>query len=243
MRVVVQDVGHRLERLGGGEGPGLSAPPAAVFLQEEHRVVSFGGGRAEGRLEILRIHEELPRGFLARVWQVEGPGDVPVEFAPVGAAGELPALVGQGVRLDDVAFLVGFLARGHREKELPFRIPQLLLHEGFQGGCLFAVAGGFVGIACHLGDFGEGVQVGPHVGIERGAEGVVAAVDVFGLAAVDVELHAVGVSGLPEHAHLIDPLPPPPGLVVFLEVGKKVDEEGLIRMDVIDGDGAVGEPR
>ena len=242
MRVVVQDVGHRLEGLGGGEGPRLSAPPAATFLQEEHRVVSFGGGRPEGRLEILGVHEELPRGLLAWVRQVEGPGDVTVELAPVGAAGELPALVGQGVRFDDVTFLVDFLARGHREKELPLRIPQLLLHEGLQGGCLFTVAGGFVGITCHLGDFGEGVQVGPHVGIERGAEGAVAAEDVFGLAAVDVELHAVVVSGLPEHAHVIDPLPPPPGLVVFLEVGKKVDEEGLIRVYVVDGDRAVGEP-
>ena len=243
MGVVVQDVGHRFECLGGGEGPGLSAPPAATFLQEEHRVVSFGGGRAEGRLEILRIHEELPRGLLARVGQVEGPGDVAVELPTVFAAGELAALVGQGVRFDDVAFLVGFLARGHREKELPFRIPQLLLHEGLQGGCPFAVAGGFVGIPRHLGDFGEGVQVGPHVGIEGRAEGAVAAEDVFGLAAVDIVLHAVVVSGLPEHAHLIDPLPPPPGLVVFLEVGQQVDEEGLIRVDVIDSDRAVGEPR
>ena len=54
--VVVQDVGHCLERLGGGEGPGLAAPPTAAGLQEEHRVVALSGGRAKGSLEILRVH-------------------------------------------------------------------------------------------------------------------------------------------------------------------------------------------
>ena len=63
------------------------------------------------------------------------------------------------------------------------------------------------------------------------------------MATVDIELHSVVVAALPEHAHLIDPLPRAPGFVVFLEIGKQVDEEGFVGMNVIDGDRAIGEPR
>ena len=63
------------------------------------------------------------------------------------------------------------------------------------------------------------------------------------MATVDIELHSVVVAALPEHAHLIDPVPRAPSFVVFLEIGKQVDEEGFVGMNVIDGDRAIGEPR
>ena len=84
----------------------------------------------------------------------------------VGTAGEFSALVGQGVRLDHVAFLVGFLTRGHGEKELPLRIPQLLLDDALESRRALAVAFGFGCVPRELGNLLEGFGVGPHVRVE-----------------------------------------------------------------------------
>ena len=86
-----------------------------------------------------------------------------MKLPAMGATGELSALVGQSVRSDQVSFLIDFLARGHGEKELPLRIPQLFLDNAFKSCRTFPVTFSFDRVARELGNLLKGLRVGPHV--------------------------------------------------------------------------------
>ena len=55
-RAELKNVGKGPECLRRGVGPALAAPPAAVGLKNEERVVALDRGGAEGSLEELRIN-------------------------------------------------------------------------------------------------------------------------------------------------------------------------------------------
>src|SRR5262249_42081535 len=65
---------------------------------------------------------------------------------------------------------------------------------------------------------------------------------VLGLPAVDVDLHAVVVARLPEHADVAYKVPLLPAGVVLNEVRKQVLREALVGVYEMDGPHGVGEP-
>ena len=56
----LENVGQRLEGLRRGVRPALAAPPAAVGLKDEERIVPLDRRGAEGSLEELRVAEVFP---------------------------------------------------------------------------------------------------------------------------------------------------------------------------------------
>ena len=119
-------------------------------------------------------------------------------FTAVGATRVFPGLVGQGVLFDDVSIGIGFITHRHREEELTLWIPEELLDICLQrcGFSLIGLRG--CGIAVSFGCLDDGEGIGVHIGVEPGAIAICTAEDVLGLAAVDVEFHAIIVAILPE---------------------------------------------
>ena len=241
--IVLQNVGHGFERLGRGKGPRLSAPPTTSRLQQEHRVVAFGRGRSVGSKEIVGIHQEFPSSFIPRVWQVERPRDIAMQLSAMRTTRMFAALIRQRVCLDDIAFFVLLIARGHRKEKLTLRVPKLRLNLILEAGSLPAILGGLVFFASEFSDSSERVGIGPHVGVERRAIGTIATQDVSGLSTVDVEFHAIIVTRLPKHLLLWHPVSPLPPFGVFDQVGQKIDNKRFIRVHLMRCPGGVGHPR
>src|SRR5947209_2445795 len=58
--VVVQQVGHCVERLRRRVWPRVATPPAAARRDIELWIVTFDGGRTVAREEVRRVHQESP---------------------------------------------------------------------------------------------------------------------------------------------------------------------------------------
>src|SRR5262245_41594014 len=93
---------------------------------------------------------------------------------------------------------------GHGEEERAPGIPQSLLEALLDARRLRPKLRRRPFVALRLGDAGDGQRVGPEVAVERRPVARRAAHGVLGLSAVDVDLHAVVVPGLPEEADLGD---------------------------------------
>src|SRR5262249_48013907 len=155
---------------------------------------------------------------LPAVRQAELPGDVADQLPSVLTPRESAALVrqGQGLQLEAVRLLIPIR---QVKEEPPLRVPELLLQVLLEARCPGAEAAGQRVVSTQRGDAGDGQGGGIEVTVERGPIAGGAADDVLCLPAVDVQLHAVVVTGLPEEANLPDELPLLPALVVFHQVG------------------------
>jgi len=180
--------------------------------------------------------------FVSRVGEPEAPRHVAGFLAAVLVAGELSALVNEGVFHHLVAVLVFLVVAEHGEEELALRIPEFFLHLLLQLGGGAGVVDRPVDVAGEFGNLGEGPRVGPHVAVEAGAIARGAREDVLGLAAGNLELHPVVVAHLPEHSRLGNPRLARPGLEVLLQVGPEVGEESLVRVHEVGGPGRVRHP-
>src|SRR3954470_11770303 len=89
--IILQDVCQGLERLGGGVGPRLPAPPAAGLLQQEHRIVALHRERSEISVKVIAVHQEFPGCHIAWVRKIELPRNETDLFPAMRAARELPA--------------------------------------------------------------------------------------------------------------------------------------------------------
>ena len=196
--VVMQKICHGFECLGGGVRPGLPTPPATACLEDKLWVVALDRHRPVGCEEVVGVHQELPRGLEASIYHPELPWNVAMFFTAVGATRVFPGLVGQGVLFDDVAIGIGFVAHRHREEELTLWIPEELLDICLQGFGFGLIGLRGCGIAVSLSCLDDGKGIGVHVGVEPGAIAIGTAEDVLGLAAIDVEFHAIIVAILPE---------------------------------------------
>ena len=207
------------------------------------RVVPFDGGGAERGLEVFGIDQILPGGFVAFavVGQAELPRDIADQFAAVRVAGEFTALIGERERFDRVAIAL-FVVLGHGKKELPFFIPQSGLQAPLQTVGRGTEFFGRRAIAGQLRDPRDGHRVGPHVAVERRAVTGAAAQNVRSLAAGDIELHAVVVADLPEHAHLGYELPLFPGGEVPHQIGQQVPGELGVVLHQMHRPDRVGQP-
>ena len=239
----LQQVGEPLQRLRGGIGPRLPAPPAARLLQQEQRIAPLHRRGTEIGPEGVAVGQPGPGGVEAPpvVGKFKLPRHIANQFATMGAAGELSRLIGEGARPQLVPVPL-FIVPQHGKEELPLRIPQQRLQAVFQPLGLFPVDLGQRGLAGQLSDAGNGPGVGPHVGVERRAERRGPAENVAGLPTVDVELHPVIVAGLPEQSDFGDEVAALPPLVVAHQVGKQVDQERVVGMHQVHRPRAVGEP-
>ena len=253
----LQHGGEGLERLRGRIRPTLAAPPAAMLLQQEHRVVALQRRGAEVGEEEVRIHEELPGPFvaLAARGHVELPRDVADQLAAGVAAGEAARLVDLRVGLHGMAVGGLVIAEGNEEESTPV-VPEHLLHPIAEPVSLGAMLRGAGGIAGELVDVGEAVEVGPLIGVEARAVARSAPQDVFRLAAGDVELHAVVMADLPEELLRRHIVRLPPAFGVGFEPRDQIGREHVPRrtasgriepwgrgMHQMHGPDAVREPR
>ena len=107
--------------------------------------------------------------------------------------------------VDSVTFSVFLIVPEHREKEFAPGVPELLLHGVLQGSGLLLIAGGSVMVTEEVGHPCESLEVSPHVAVETGAVTWSPRENIFRLTAGDIELHAVVMADLPEHAGLLHP--------------------------------------
>ena len=140
----------------------------------------------------------------------------------VGAARVFARLVGQGVLFDDVAIGIGFVAHRHREEEFALWIPEQLLDICLEGCRFRTVRLRGCGVTGSLGCPDDGEGIGVHIGIETRTVAICTAEDVLGLAAIDVELHAIIVAILPKQPDFGDELSLFPAFVVLFEFGEEV---------------------
>ena len=239
----LEDVGEGLERLRRGEGPALAAPPAAVGLEDEHRIMPLDRGRPKGSLEELRIDQIFPSLFitLAPRWHVELPGDVADQLAAVGAAGEAACIVDPASGFDGNAVKRFVVAEGGNEETAPL-VPQRrfhLLSQRLRGG---PVGGGLGGLPEQILHSRKRLEIGPLVGDEARPIARRATEDVGRLPATDVELHPVVVPHLPIKPGRGDEVAVVPALRVCLETGKDVAREDGRRCGGRVAGGAEVEP-
>ena len=128
---------------------------------------------------------------------------------------EPPRLIGQRVLLHHHPFRIHLRTSGHRKKEFTLGIPELLLNAVLESASFLPEDLTGFQITRQRGDLRNCHLISPHVCIERGSERLLATHDVLGLAAVDVELHPVVMTTLPEHFHLRNPATRHPPIVIF----------------------------
>ena len=225
-RAVLKNVGEGLEGLRRGVGPALAAPPAAVGLENEERVMPLDGRGAEGSLEELRVAEVFPGLFktLAARRHVKLPGDVADQLAAVGAAGEAACIVDPASGFNGNAVKRFVVAEGGNEETAPL-VPQRrfhLLSQRLRGG---PVGGGLGGLPEQILHSRKRLEIGPLVGDEARPIARRATEDVGRLPATDVELHPVVVPHLPIKPGRGDEVAVVPALRVCLETGKDVARE------------------
>ena len=244
LRVIDQQVGHGLQGLGGGIGPGLAAPPAAPFLQQVHGVFALDSGGSIGGEEAVGVHQLGPclLEALVAIWQAELPGDKADELAAFVAAGVFAGLVGEATGLHFDTLFVDLIVLEHGEKELAARIPQFGLQVFLDPGGLGPKGFCLVGVAREVGNPGDGEGIGPEVGGEGGAIAGGPAEDVEGLTAVDVEFHAIVVAGLPVEAGGWIEMAFAPALVVALQVWQEAQQFGFVGVNTVNAPGGIGQP-
>ena len=187
LMVVVQQVGEGDERLGGRVRPGVATPHAARGRDVELRVVPLDGRGPVGREEVGGVHQVLPGGFVARIGQLELPGDEPDLLAPVRIAGVGPRLVGERTGDDPALLVMGEPV----EEEVARRIPQLLLDAAPERRRPLGERAGRRRVAQQRRGPGDRHFVAVEIAVQRGSVPLASRERVRGLAAVDVGLHPV----------------------------------------------------
>ena len=243
LAVFAQEIGERLEGLRGRVRPRLTAPNAAVFRDQKQGVFPFGDGRAEVGEKGVAIHQGFPSGLkpFPFVRKAELPRDETDQLSTSIAAGEAAGLIGQAAALDDETVLLLIVAI-HRKKERSFRFPQFLLKVFFNRFAFSAREQGGFFVSREVGDFGDGLRIGPKVTVQRGPIGGSASEPILGLAAVDVRFHAVVVAGLPKKPNLgIEPLAFPSREILF-QGGQETDDESGSGMNLFKTPNRIGDP-
>ena len=240
--IIPEDIGQRLQGLGGGEGPRLSAPMTTSPQEFVLVIRQFDRARAVRGLEVVRIVKVLPGRFVAGtgliIGQIEGPRNVTYLLPPLLVRGVGAGVVDQRLRPNAVLLVEAV----HVQEEVPVLVPQTVLHVGLQRGCLLIILRTQTRVASHRGDSPDCQRIPVHVRIQRRPVPDSPMERIIGPLARGGPLHRIPDRMRPEQPqggielHLLNVL------IIFDQLRQQSCRILLVAMDLVEGPHVLSQP-